>query len=81
MGKFALKESISQHVLVSLLSVCDVSRTSVRETLVNRLNFEEACKIYACEVSGHFLCARAQGLALAIALILQTPLIFHHFSL
>lgn len=42
MGKFALKESISQHVLVSLLSVCDVSRTSVRETLVNRLNFEEA---------------------------------------
>lgn len=27
-GKFALKEAISQHVLVDLLSVCDVSRRS-----------------------------------------------------
>ena len=28
-GKFALKEAISQHVLVDLLSVYDVSKTSV----------------------------------------------------
>lgn len=28
-GKFALKEAISQHVLVDVLSVYDVSRTSV----------------------------------------------------